>query len=107
MAKWQYYNDGLDSVAVDWMISQALAEIGARKTASSRKKALPAAITSNMGSSSVLCIPSARMLTKQTPARTNGIMLCFDDFRVWFFLSSSLANHTSAYGGRTTGKLYA
>ncbi len=84
MAKWRHYNDGLDCVAVDWMVSQALADKSAPATASSRKKALPERpINLNMGTLVGSYASIARMLSEAAAVPgTKGIMLCFDDFLV-------------------------
>jgi pyrimidine oxygenase len=84
MAKWRHYNDGLDSVAIDWMISQALADKSAPATASSRKKALPERpINLNMGTLVGSYASIACMLSEAAAVPgTKGIMICFDDFLV-------------------------
>ncbi len=82
MAKWKHYNDGLDHVAVNWMISQALADKSAPSTASARKKALPERpINLNMGTLVGSYASVARMLREAAAVPgTKGIMLCFDDY---------------------------
>jgi pyrimidine oxygenase len=82
MAKWRHYNDGLDRVAVDWMISQALADTSASAAASARKKARPEGLVNlNMGTLVGSHASIARMLDEAAAVPgTKGLMLCFDDF---------------------------
>ncbi len=82
MAKWQRYNDGVDTEALAWMVDQTSADTQAEEGSTARSISLPAgAVNFNMGTLVGSCASVARMLDEAASVPgTSGIMLVFDDF---------------------------
>jgi pyrimidine oxygenase len=84
MAKWQWYNEGVDTVALGWMADQAGADASADSSSTAKTIALPeGAINFNMGTLVGSYASIARMLDEAAALPgTRGLMLTFDDFLI-------------------------
>jgi pyrimidine oxygenase len=84
MAKWQHYNDGVDTAALAWMAGQAGADPNATEGSTAKSIVVPeGAINFNMGTLVGSYVSVAHMLDDAAGLPgTKGLMLTFDDFLV-------------------------
>jgi pyrimidine oxygenase len=84
MAKWRYFNEGVDATALTWMADQAAADPTATEGSTARSIVMPeGAINFNMGTLVGSYASVARMLDEAAGLPgTKGLMLTFDDFLV-------------------------
>jgi pyrimidine oxygenase len=84
MAKWNWYSEGADRIALGWMSDQASSDAAADSSSTAKTIALPeGAVNFNMGTLVGSYSTIAKMLDAAASVEgTKGIMLVFDDFLI-------------------------